>query len=71
MTAIGNLYLWLAEIYKIITSETTGPNNLLDGVNDVCEILHSDTSFHLNPAKIWPPWSLHVFDWLNIKKSSL
>ena len=48
---MGKLCFWLAENWKIFSFETTILNNFLVAVNNVCEVCHRKSSFHMDPMK--------------------
>ena len=64
MATICNRCFWFAEDFKIFTYETTNPNNMLVGTNNLCGFIHRKSSFLMDTAK---NVILIVKNWRNLK----
>jgi hypothetical protein len=51
MSTIGKYYFWLAENIAIFSLETTGPNDWLFSIKDVCEVINKHSSYNLVQVK--------------------
>lgn len=51
MSTIGKYYFWLAENIPIFSFETTGPNDWLFSMKDMCEVLNTNSSYNLVQVK--------------------
>lgn len=70
MTAMGNYCFWVAETLKI-SSETTNPNVLFVCTNNVCDVIHRNYSFRMNPVKNMAVMGNPFSDCQKFKKKSL
>ena len=66
MVAMGNSCFWLAEIYKIFSSETRRHSEWLLCMNDVWEILFKISIFRTNHTTQMASSCLWQADWKNV-----
>lgn len=64
MATICNRCFSFAEDFKIFTYETTNPNNMLVGTNNLCGFIHRKSSFLMDTVKNVIPI---VRNWRNLK----